>query len=88
MDVVFAESIRSFIEEYEIALMKYPISKDRALQKKQEMIDEHKQYFIYGNLETEKKEVKRVCGGVANGYDEKKLVDYVENIKKKNLQKL
>ena len=43
------------------------------------MIDEHKQYFIYGNLETEKKEVKRVCGGVANGYDEKKLVDYYDN---------
>lgn len=56
MDVVFAESIRSFIEEYEIALMKYPISKDRALQKKQEMID-----FFYKKLPSVGRYTLRIC---------------------------
>lgn len=56
MDVVFAEPIRSFIEEYEIALMKYPISKDRALQKKQEMID-----FFYKKLPSVGRYTLRTC---------------------------
>lgn len=56
MDVVFAESIRSFIEEYEIALMKYPISRDRALQKKQEMID-----FFYKKLPSVGRYTLRTC---------------------------
>lgn len=45
--------------------------------KKMDMIAEHKQYFVYGKTEEDGK--VSACGGVTNGFDEERLLDYYDN---------